>query len=198
MLTKKLYQQVGLMKCIQGHVVELVFADDAPLPNLPLYVVVEFRGYSGGKWSSQERYRGCVPISPVDTTWHDGGTQVKTQQPLRLCWAKRHVGSIPPVVPLAITRTNGPWRHTSDDSYIYQLSLVSATAIVSFILSNLFFAPTSTIQVGRGKVLPEAITPAVGSVLIGCRLLRCSWHERVQPTNTIEPDSAMVTSRETH
>jgi len=28
-----------------------------------------------------------VPISPVDTTWQDGGTQVRTQLPLRLCWA---------------------------------------------------------------------------------------------------------------
>ena len=28
------------------------------------------------------------------------------------------------VVPLSVTRTNGPWTHTSDDSYIYQLSLV--------------------------------------------------------------------------
>ena len=34
------------------------------------------------------RYRGCVPISPVDTTWQDGGTQVRTELPLRLlCWA---------------------------------------------------------------------------------------------------------------
>ena len=36
------------------------------------------------------------------------------------------------MVPLAITRTNGPWTHTSDDNYIYQLSLVLATAFVSF------------------------------------------------------------------
>ena len=35
------------------------------------------------------------------------------------------------VVPLAITRTNGPWTHTSDHSYIYQLSLVLATATIS-------------------------------------------------------------------
>ena len=32
------------------------------------------------------RYRGCVSISPVDT-WQDGGTQVRTQLPLRPCWA---------------------------------------------------------------------------------------------------------------
>ena len=30
-----------------------------------------------------------------------------------------------------ITRTFRPWTHTSDDSYIYQLSLVVATATVS-------------------------------------------------------------------
>ena len=63
MLTKNLYQQVGLVyqqvglvNGIRGQVVELVFAGDAPPPNLPLYVVVKFRGYSGGEWSSQERY----------------------------------------------------------------------------------------------------------------------------------------------
>ena len=37
-------------------------------------------------------------------------------------------------MPLAITPTFSPWTHTSDDSYIYQLSLVLATATVSFIL----------------------------------------------------------------
>ena len=35
-------------------------------------------------------------------------------------------------MPLAITPTFSPWTHTSDDSYIYQPSLVLATAIVSF------------------------------------------------------------------
>ena len=36
-----------------------------------------------------------------------------------------------PAVPLAITRSFRPWTHKSDDSYIYQLSLVVATATVS-------------------------------------------------------------------
>ena len=35
-------------------------------------------------------------------------------------------------MPLAITPTFSPWTHTSDYSYIYQLSLVLATATVSF------------------------------------------------------------------
>ena len=45
---------------------------------------------------------------------------------------KRTTGSLPPAVPLAITPTFSLWTHTSDDSYIYQLSLVLATATVSF------------------------------------------------------------------
>ena len=35
-------------------------------------------------------------------------------------------------MPVAITPTFSPWTHTSDDSYIYQLSLVLATATVSY------------------------------------------------------------------
>ena len=38
-------------------------------------------------------------------------------------------------MPLAITPTFSPWMHTSDDSYIYQLSLVLATATVSYTVS---------------------------------------------------------------
>ena len=45
------------------------------------------------------------------------------------------------------------------------------------------FAPTSTIRVGRRKVLPEATILPVGNVPTGCWLLRCSWHEKGQPTN---------------
>ena len=45
---------------------------------------------------------------------------------------KSTTGSLPPAVPLVITPTFSQWTHTSDDSYIYQLSLVLATAIVSF------------------------------------------------------------------
>ena len=48
MLSKNLYQQVGLVNGIRSEVVELVYADDAPPPKLPLYVVVKLRGYSGG------------------------------------------------------------------------------------------------------------------------------------------------------
>ena len=41
---------------------------------------------------------------------------------------KRVLPALPPAVPLAITPTFSPWTHTSEDSYIYQLSLVLATA----------------------------------------------------------------------
>ena len=45
---------------------------------------------------------------------------------------KSPTGSLPPAVPLAITPTFRPWTHTSDDNYLYQLSLVLATATVSY------------------------------------------------------------------
>ena len=45
------------------------------------------------------------------------------------------------VAPLAVTRTNGPWTHTSGDSYIYQLSLVSATATISAYFPCIVFDP---------------------------------------------------------
>ena len=57
MLTKNLYQQVGLVNGIRGQVVELVFTDDVPRPNLPLHV--KFRGYSGGN-GCLRRDIGCV------------------------------------------------------------------------------------------------------------------------------------------
>ena len=45
---------------------------------------------------------------------------------------KEYSGYLPPAVPLATTPTFSPWTHTSDDSYIFQLSLVLATATVSY------------------------------------------------------------------
>ena len=54
-------------------------------------------------------------------------------------------------MPLAITPTFRPWTHTSDDCYIYQLSLVVATATVSY--DNTICPPniptrrTTTVQV---------------------------------------------------
>ena len=41
-------------------------------------------------------------------------------------------------MPLAITPTFTPWTHTSDDSYIYQLSLVLATATVFLTYHTMF------------------------------------------------------------
>ena len=56
---------------------------------------------------------------------------------------KSPTGSLPPAVPLAITPTFRPWTHTSDDSYIYQLSVVVATATVlsQTLLLNPSFSP---------------------------------------------------------
>ena len=67
-------------------------------------------------------------------------------------------GSLPPAVPLAITRTFHPWTHTSDDSYIYQLSLVVATATVSFNTASLV---TITVYTSRMKIVSREI-PSLG------------------------------------
>ena len=51
------------------------------------YQIRTIRAHYTSLAARYKRYRGCVPISPVDPTWQDGGTQVRTQLPLRLCWA---------------------------------------------------------------------------------------------------------------
>ena len=59
----------------------------------PCYVVVRFDGYTGPDSSSGERYRGSMPISPLQPTWSscgangEGNTITRTQLPLKLCWA---------------------------------------------------------------------------------------------------------------
>ena len=93
MLTNNLWPEVGLVNGIRGEVVEIVYAGGAPAPAPPCYVVVRFDGYTGPDWSSGERYRGCVSISPVQLAWsscganREGNTMTRTQLPLKLCWA---------------------------------------------------------------------------------------------------------------
>ena len=64
---------------------------------------------------------------------------------------KSTTGSLPPAVPLAITPTFSPWTHTSDDSYIYELSLVLATATLSYIYRGTLFYEVLPEKVGGGK-----------------------------------------------
>ena len=92
MLTKNLWQEVGLAYGIRGKIVEIVYAEGAPAPSPPTYyVVVRFDGYTGPDWSSEEGYRGCVPISPVQSAWSscvangEGNTMTRTQLQLKLC-----------------------------------------------------------------------------------------------------------------
>ena len=63
-----------------------------------------------------------------------------------------------------ITRTFRPWTHTSDDSYIYQLSLVVVTkqktsrqSVSCFLFLLLFFVVTFTFQLNLSEVLPATI-----------------------------------------
>ena len=93
MLTKNLWQEGGLVNGIRGEVIELVYAEGTPAPSPPCYVVVRFDGYTGSDWSSGERYRGFVPISPEQSAWsscganEEGNAITRKQLPLKLCWA---------------------------------------------------------------------------------------------------------------
>ena len=84
---------------------------------------------------------------------------------------KSTTGSLPPAVPLAITPTFSPWTHTSDDSYIYQLSLVLATAIVSFLFERSEFL-IDTSQKKSLRVCTRARVPCVRLLLVlVCRIM---------------------------
>ena len=69
---------------------------------------------------------------PIMRVIHLKGGQLGSDARPNQLQQKSPTGSLAPAVPVAITPTFSPWTHTSDDSYIYQLSLVLATAIVSF------------------------------------------------------------------
>ena len=72
---------------------------------------------------------------------------------------KSPTGSLPPAVPLAITPTFSPWTHTSDDSYIYQLSLVlaTATAVVSFSQCADKFIPGTCVKISISFDVPAVL-----------------------------------------
>ena len=70
---------------------------------------------------------------------------------------KSPTGSLPPAVPLAITPTFRPWTHTSDDSYMYLLSLVVATATVSYLCPLTYARPRATNQ-SWGLICTEVST----------------------------------------
>ena len=52
---------------------------------------MRLEGYTGPVWSSDPRYKGCVPIAPFETSWSttgdDRGHEIRQQVPLALCWA---------------------------------------------------------------------------------------------------------------
>ena len=87
---------------------------------------------------------------PIMRVIHLKGGQLGSDARPNQLQQKSPSGSLAPAAPVAITPTFSPWTHTSDDSYIYQLSLVLATAIVSFYFLPgswcpffIFFLPTT-------------------------------------------------------
>ena len=93
---------------------------------------------SGARRTSEAR--SCS----LPTTWILGAYPFSSRCTTKSTAKKSPTGSLPPAVPLATTRTFRPWTHTSDDSYIYQLSLVVATATASLRQVMLFAIPQKT------------------------------------------------------
>ena len=61
-------------------------------------------------------------------------------------------------MPLAITPTFSPWTHTSDDIYIYHLSLVLATATVSYDTSTrCTYSSLETLVPGAAYLVPGTV-----------------------------------------
>ena len=109
-------------------------------------------------FSSDNMYPGSVPAElqglsqteemliarscPIMRVIHLKGGQLGSDARPNQLQQKSPTGSLAPAVPVAITPTFSPWTHTSDDSYIYQLTLVLATAIVSFYFSYFINRPS--------------------------------------------------------
>ena len=92
-----------------------------------------------GSWERTAKLQGLSQTEemliarscPIMRVIHLKGGQLGSDARPNQLQQKSPTGSLAPAVPVAITPTFSPWTHTSDYSYIYQLSLVLATAIVS-------------------------------------------------------------------
>ena len=71
-------------------------------------------------------------------------------------------------------RTFRPWTHTSDDSYMYQLSLVVATATIYYKLSLLLFRRCGLVGISNFRLV------SYGAVQCSADL------ERREPYNTVQ------------
>ena len=104
-------------------------------------------------------------------------------------------------MPLAITPTFSPWTHTSDDSYIHQLSLVLATATVSFSLSVLLcmfvFVDIVIGHLGRPRSTHTAPIPVpMGSVHVQTITKPSRAGHAVSRSELVQPGAATCVFRD--
>ena len=78
MLTKNLWIQAGLVNRALGQITAIIYNINSKPPELPKYVVINFKNYIGPPWDTQNPMN--VPISPI--TWGN-----RTQLPLTMSWA---------------------------------------------------------------------------------------------------------------
>ena len=78
MLTTNLWINAGLVNGSLGQVKEIIYDIDSKPPDLPRYVIVNFKNYIGLVWDTH--YPNNVPITPITRGNH-------TQLPLAMAWA---------------------------------------------------------------------------------------------------------------
>ena len=86
MLTMNLWASVGLCNGATGTVVDIIYATNHQLPDLPVAVTVKFDDYRGPSFT--EDLSLCVPICPITVSSQTiEGVHERQQLPLRLAYA---------------------------------------------------------------------------------------------------------------
>jgi len=78
MLCSNLWVEIGLVNGALGQVNSIIYKDSEKLPQLPLFVVFQFKHYISPPWD--ENNPKNVPITPLSCGW-------RQQIPLKMAWA---------------------------------------------------------------------------------------------------------------
>ena len=95
LLTRNVWQRVGLCNGASGIVRDIIFKPDAPPPALAECIIVDFGdGYNGPSFFPlDDERKSWVPIFPVTSDWStvsphgESSRHSRTMFPLRLCYA---------------------------------------------------------------------------------------------------------------
>ena len=86
-LRMNLCQRFGLVNGSVGEIKDICFAPGSGPPNLPEFVMVYFKDYTGPNLFKDKKYEKWIPIIPFEAKWL-GGKKARTRKnlPLSLEW----------------------------------------------------------------------------------------------------------------